>query len=214
MAGVTILSEDAMRRALRAQHVPEHLIERHLQRDQSTAVRPLYPARAEPIGLPQIVWPVTLLLPWSYLVSDNARYVARVVGARDKPHAKLNLSPDYRRGKGQVAQAARTKLGDVEPVSIALTLEARVWVPDEIRAHDVCNFAKAVHDALQTIVYTNDRWLWDTRWIRAGVDVDAPRCELTIRPITGAIAVAKVSEITGRDTDAHDSNEPPPPRAA
>jgi hypothetical protein len=145
------------------------------QSDQSTAVHPLYAPKPEPIDLPQIVWPVKLLLPWSYLVSDNARY-----GVVD---GKLLLTKGYRRCKGQIRELARAKLGMVEAVSIPLRLEARVWVPDEMRAHDVCNFAKCCHDALQTVVYANDRWLWDTRWIHVGVDVDAPRCELTILPL-------------------------------
>jgi hypothetical protein len=40
-----------------------------------------------------------------------------------------------------------------------------------------------VHDALEGVVYTKDRWLDDVRWYRAGVDVDAPRAEITISPI-------------------------------
>lgn len=138
------------------------------------------PAQAD---RPAIEWPVTLLLPWSYLVSDNAKYVARIAGTMEKPVPKLNLSPEYRRGKGLVHDAARTKLGLVEPAAIPLALEARVWVPDDNRAHDVCNFAKCVHDALEDVVYTKDRWLHDIHWIRAGVDVDAPRCEIRIAPL-------------------------------
>ena len=139
------------------------------------------PAQAD---RPAIEWPVTLLLPWSYLVSDNAKYVARIAGTMDKPVPKLNLSPEYRRGKGLVHDAARTKLGLVEPAAIPLALEARVWVPDEIRAHDVPNFAKCVHDALEGVVYVKDRWLYRAVWERVGVDVDAPRCELRINPLT------------------------------
>ncbi len=66
------------------------------------------------------------------------------------------------------------------PLNIPLTLHACVYVPDE-RPHDVCNFAKCCHDALQRIVYTNDGRLYATYWERSGVDVDAPRAEITIR---------------------------------
>jgi Holliday junction resolvase RusA-like endonuclease len=66
-----------------------------------------------------------------------------------------------------------------------LRLEARVYVPDN-RVHDVVNFSKCVHDALKGTVFTDDQWLHDVRWIRAGVDVDAPRCELTITPLCPA----------------------------
>lgn len=156
--------------------------------DQSTAVRPLYPAKPQPVDLPQIVWPVRLLLPWSYLVSDNERH--GVI------NGKLLLTVRYRRAKGLTRELARAKLGQVEPVSYPVRIEARVWVPDDVHAHDVPNFSKCVHDALESVIYTKDRWLWKASWERAGVDVDAPRCELTIVPhLTGASA-------------------PPPPRAA
>lgn len=32
----------------------------------------------------------------------------------------------------------------------------------------------AFHDALETVVYSNDKWLYLATWRRAGVDVDAP----------------------------------------
>jgi Holliday junction resolvase RusA-like endonuclease len=32
-------------------------------------------------------------------------------------------------------------------------------------------------------IFEDDSQLHDVRWIRAGVDVDAPRCELTITPL-------------------------------
>jgi hypothetical protein len=126
-------------------------------------------------SLAEIAWPVRLLLPWSYLVSDNLRH-----GVID---GRLILTSAYRRAKGLIRDAARSKLAGCEPAACPLALVARVWVPDEIRAHDVPNFAKCCHDALESVVYTKDRWLWDTRWIRAGVDVDAPRAEVTITPI-------------------------------
>jgi Holliday junction resolvase RusA-like endonuclease len=57
-------------------------------------------------------------------------------------------------------------------------------VPDNHpRRHDAVNFAKCTHDALEKLVYTTDHWLYDVRWIRAGVDVDHPRAELTITPL-------------------------------
>jgi hypothetical protein len=174
------LTEDEMRNAARRQGIPDDLIERTLaarRGDQSTAVVPVYEARHEPLDLPQIQWPVTLTLPWSSLISDNRKYGV-IAG-------KMLLTSDYRRAKGQIRELARSKLGGVEPVSVPLTLTARVWVPDEMRAHDTANFGKCTHDALEGIVYTRDRWLWRTTWEHAGCDVDAPRAEITIRPMLG-----------------------------
>jgi Holliday junction resolvase RusA-like endonuclease len=130
-----------------------------------------------------IAWPVQLTLPWSCLVSDNAKYVARVAGTMEKPVAKLNLSPEYRQAKERIHELAISKLLGATPAAEPLQLQARVWVPDDLRAHDVPNFAKCVHDALEGAVYVKDRWLWRATWERAGVDVDAPRAEITITPL-------------------------------
>jgi hypothetical protein len=91
-----------------------------------------------------IDWPVRLTLPWSCLISDNRRH-----GVID---GKLLLTSDYRRSKGLIRDHARNRLGRVQPATIPLSLTARVWVPDDTRAHDVANFAKATHDALEGVV--------------------------------------------------------------
>jgi Holliday junction resolvase RusA-like endonuclease len=122
-----------------------------------------------------IAWPVRIRLPWSLLVSDNERNKVRF-GERQLS------SQRYRDAKKMIAARVREQLGDVEAAAIPLALEARVWLPDN-RKHDTCNFAKAVHDALKGVVFVDDEWLYDTRWRRAGVDVDQPRAEITIIPI-------------------------------
>jgi Holliday junction resolvase RusA-like endonuclease len=174
-----LLNAQEIERGLIAMGVPRDRARaealRQVDSDQSTAVSPLYPARPSVSDLPAIQWPVRLTLPWSSLVSDNERY--GVI------NGKLLLTSAYRRGKGLVRDLARETLGEIALADYPLSLEARVWVPDEFHAHDVCNFAKAVHDALQGVLITNDRWLWDTRWIHAGADIDAPRAEVTITPL-------------------------------
>jgi Holliday junction resolvase RusA-like endonuclease len=134
----------------------------------------------------QIGWPLELTLPWSHLVSDNQRHgaIVRLVGPNHTPTPLLIMTAAYREAKGKIMKLARAQLAGAEPVAIPLKLEARVWLPGGRGKHDVCNFAKAVHDALQEIVYVDDQYLHDVRWIRAGVDVDHPRAELTISPLT------------------------------
>ncbi|MDB4914069.1 MAG: hypothetical protein JWM95_1713 [Gemmatimonadetes bacterium] len=129
---------------------------------------------------PGIQWPVRILLPWSHLASDNTRQIP--ILRHGTP--ALTLSAPYARAKGLIRDRAKQTLGfpAPTPAAIPLGIVGAVWVPDH-RIHDVCNFAKATHDALETVVYTKDAWLYDTRWYRAGVDVDAPRAELTIRPL-------------------------------
>lgn len=127
-----------------------------------------------------IVWPLELTLPWSALCSDDERTAPAMRKGQVKP--VQILTERYRNAKEKVRLIARPKVVGCAPAAIPLKLEARVWVPDN-RIHDVPNFAKCVHDALQKLVYVNDSWLHDVRWIRAGVNVDNPRAEITITPI-------------------------------
>jgi Holliday junction resolvase RusA-like endonuclease len=133
-----------------------------------------------------IRWPLRLMLPWSYLVSDNVRKKAVVKMVNGTPVAEMMLTSEYRRAMGLTRERAKSHLVISAPVAIPLALTAMVWVPDEMRAHDVPNFSKCALDALEGVIYTKDRWVWDNRWIRAGVDVDAPRAELTILPLLAA----------------------------
>lgn len=135
---------------------------------------------------PAIVWPFRLLIPWSHLVSDNKK--TRAVLIRD-PRTKEGwraierITEPYATAKEKIAQLAASKLAGAAAVHrTPLELWARVWVPDE-REHDVPNFAKLVRDALEGVVYERDAWIHADHFVRAGVDVDAPRAELTIAPI-------------------------------
>lgn len=132
-----------------------------------------------------ITWPLQLTLPWSHLATDNRKHgaIIRPVGANRTPTPLLVMAAEYREAKTKIRKLARSVLSGAEPVSIPLQLVARVWIPDTTRKHDVVNFAKCTHDALQEAVYTDDTWLYDARWIRAGVDVDRPRAEITITPL-------------------------------
>lgn len=131
-----------------------------------------------------IPWPLRLTLPWSFLESDNRSRLAKLfhVGPNRTPIAKLVMQDSFRAAKAKVRTLARETLGAAEPTKRPLALTARVWVPDTGR-HDIPNFAKGVHDALTDVVYVDDSQLHDVRWIRAGVDVDHPRAELTITPL-------------------------------
>lgn len=129
------------------------------------------------LASPVIVFPIGFHLPWSSLISDNRKY-----GAVEN---QLILTPEYRQAKRAIAGFAREFLvntfGDeYKPVAIPLALSAKVWVPDETRAHDVANFAKCCHDALEGVVYVKDRWLYRVLWERAGVNVDGPHAEIRI----------------------------------
>lgn len=130
-----------------------------------------------------IEWPLRLTLPWSYLVTDNRSRLAVIVhvGSNRTPIPKLVMQAAFREAKGKIRALARDVLNGTEPTTEPLRIEARVYLPDN-KKHDVVNFAKCVHDALNEVVYVDDHQLHDVRWLRAGVDVDRPRAELTITP--------------------------------
>lgn len=128
-----------------------------------------------------LVFPLEFIIPWSALVSDNQHYAPAERAGRPV----IILKEPYRKAKQDVQTLARQAVGDAGPTAQPLALHARVWVPDNRPGHDVCNFAKCVHDALEGIVYTKDEWLHDGRWTRAGVDVDRPRAEIRIAPFLG-----------------------------
>lgn len=150
---------------------------------EERSVKRLGIVRPEPVELPAIQWPVKLLLPWSHLVSDNVRKMAVAKMVNGKPVAEMMLTSEYRRCKGLIRDKAKAQLGYVELATYPLKLEAAVWVPDDVRAHDVPNFQKCTLDALEGIVYTKDRWVYDSRFYRVGVDVDAPRADVIITPV-------------------------------
>jgi Holliday junction resolvase RusA-like endonuclease len=162
------LDERAIVRGLRALGVPEAKAEACAR-----GSRPAVPRQQQPVIDAPISLPVRICLPWSLLVSENARYGV-VDGA-------MILRREYRAAKAAIAERARESVGDVAPIASPVELRAAVFVPDR-RPHDVVNFAKLVHDALEKVVYANDRWIYRAVWEWAGVDVDAPRAEITIAP--------------------------------
>jgi Holliday junction resolvase RusA-like endonuclease len=122
-----------------------------------------------------IILPLTLTLPFSCLVSDNKRYSATIRSGAPL----LVLSAIYREAKDRIQNLARRAVGDAEPTPDPVILVGRVYLPDH-RRHDLSNFCKIVHDSLEGVVYRNDTQITDLRWVKAGVDIDRPRAEITI----------------------------------
>lgn len=121
-----------------------------------------------------------LVLPWSFLVPDNAKYAPAYRGGRPV----LILSAAYRAGKKKAEDELRDQMTNgaypVHPLQGRLMLVARMFEPNRSSRRDIANYAKMVHDALTGIVYEDDSQLDRVTWIRAGVDIDRPRLELTI----------------------------------
>lgn len=173
---MTELSYDAMVRQMVAMRVPRKRAEAVARAAIKAGAPESLPPQPNPEdGTAAIVWPVTVMVPWSLLVSDNEKYGVA--------NGRMILRQTYREAKRDIRRRARESVGGgAIPARVPVRLVAAVYVPDR-RIHDVVNFAKCTHDALEQAVYESDRWLEDARWFKAGVDVDAPRAEITITPI-------------------------------
>lgn len=168
---MSLLSREAIVRGLVAQGVPRAVAERHVENLDRLEAESGAPRLT--VIEPQMA-SVTIRIPWSALVSDNEKYTVA--------NGRIVLTEGYRTAKKAIGERAADAMGGFPHYSGPLTLTARVWMPDN-RPHDLTNFCKVVHDGIEHVVYHNDSQLHDVRWIRAGVDVDAPRCELTISPL-------------------------------
>ena len=126
-----------------------------------------------PLGL------LFLRIPWSALVSDNAKDRC---ACRGQGEAVRLTTQAYKDSLTKIQDIAREAMNGRPAATIPLALHARGFLPNTSRTRDVVNFSKALHDALSRVVYEDDSQLWDARWTRAGVDIDAPRAEITIRP--------------------------------
>lgn len=185
------LTAEAIERGLIATGVPQDkahaiaLLEAGLYTNRMPIAGPemASPAPQSALPAPPYTQGVTLRIPWSALVSDNVKFR---VGVRRKDGGQylgaFILTPEYRAARDRIKALSADVMAGRPPYAVPLSLTARVWVPNN-RRRDVVNFSKALHDAMNAVVYEDDCWLHETHWIRAGVDVDAPRCELTIMPI-------------------------------
>lgn len=115
--------------------------------------------------------PFRLILPWSALVADNARFFP--AGGR------LRLTAKYSRAKTKTAKLAREFWYDREILRGPVQLVARFYFPDR-RTRDAGNYRKCLTDALSGIIYADDGQIVDERYFRVGIDRRAARCEVWV----------------------------------
>lgn len=159
------LDEAAVRRQLVALGVPREKANRAAAGDvQNTEHLSTAPA---PAG------PVTLVLPWSCLVSDN-RHRGPVASRAD--HAAYKLA------RTRAHAEASEQWGPRAPFSGRVCLTVRVFAPDS-RRRDIANYRKCLTDALEGVAYVNDAQIDDERWTRGAIDRDRPRAEITVEEL-------------------------------
>lgn len=116
---------------------------------------------------------VSLVIPFKYLVSDNAKY--GVIRGR------MLLRADYRAAKDTIQGIARRAMQDTAPTDQPVSLHAKLYMPDA-RRRDATNNAKILNDSLQGAVYLDDTQIKSATYEHAGIDRENPRCEVTISP--------------------------------
>jgi Holliday junction resolvase RusA-like endonuclease len=177
-----MLTPEEIARGLIAQGVPRDRAEARARAvyDAMKPSRPLLAAfkAIEALPVRPSVAPITLRIPWSALVSDDDKYAPAL--RKGKP--VIILTETYRTAKARMTKLAVDTMAGRPAMTVPLAFVGRVWVPNNHR-RDVHNFSKCCLDAMSKVIYADDSQLHDTRWIRAGVDVDAPRAELTITPL-------------------------------
>ena len=117
---------------------------------------------------------LTVTLPWPVLVSDNDKY--GVIGGR------MILTSKYREAKETAHSLAQLQCLR-RRVTGRVRVMATLHEPDRLRARDVSNHAKLVHDSLIGAAFDDDSQIDDVHWIRGPVDQSRPRLDIVIERI-------------------------------
>lgn len=170
------ISYEAAVRQLTAMGVPREMAEREARLQIAEGAR--LPEQRETAQELPVIWPLTLTIPWSHLVSDNDKAIPQLRGG--KPI--IAISTRYAQARTKIETiATRATAGGAPSAGVDLELVATVYMPSARRA-DPTNFCKLIQDALEHIVYQNDSWLGRVVYERL-IDVDHPRAEITIKPL-------------------------------
>lgn len=117
-----------------------------------------------------------LTLPWDVLTPDNRRFHA------GKGHV---LTGRYRQGKEAIYLLAVSQTKPPRPVFPVerLKIELTFFLPDK-RKRDPTNLLKGLLDALEGVVYNDDKQIDALAWHKAGLDREKPRVEISIGLLT------------------------------
>lgn len=139
---------------------------------------------------------IFLTLP--YPVSANVYWASRVVKPKGKPaRAVTYVTNEAEAYRQKVAKIARAKGLDV-PMACRLEMWLRLyparpqdWAKrarldpanwdDDVRCIDLGNAEKVLADALQGIVYTDDKWIWKEHKERMEPDAHGARVVVGVR---------------------------------
>jgi Holliday junction resolvase RusA-like endonuclease len=133
---------------------------------------------AEEVGL--LPRRLRLCLPWSMLVSDNARHAP---AKNRRGDARIILGREYRHARREGVRLVRSQVGSTPPLTGRCRLTALFIAPNAHVRRDVANYSKLVHDVLTGLVYVDDSQLDWVEWRRGAPDIDRPRLEITVEEL-------------------------------
>ena len=118
---------------------------------------------------------LSLTLPWDIMTPDNRRF---------HPGRGHVLTARYRQGKEAVSLLVMSQVKAPRPVFPveAVQVSLDFFMPDK-RRRDPTNLLKGLLDALEGVVYSDDKQIETLSWRKAGLDRENPRVELTIGPL-------------------------------
>lgn len=114
-------------------------------------------------------------LSWNALARDNEKYGVY--------RGRMLLTSKYRDAKRLAHEQARMQCRGASPLTARLKMVCRLYEPDR-RVRDIVNYAKMVQDALRGTIYEDDSQVDNAEWVRAGVDKDHPRLEVSVFPLS------------------------------
>jgi Holliday junction resolvase RusA-like endonuclease len=117
-----------------------------------------------------------LTLPWDVMTPDNRRF---------HPGRGHVLTTRYRRGKEAAYLLVMSQVKAPRPVFPveAVQVSLDFFVPDK-RRRDPTNLLKGLLDALEGVVYSDDKQIEALSWRKGALDRENPRVEITISPLT------------------------------
>jgi crossover junction endodeoxyribonuclease RusA len=153
---------------------------------------------------------ITLTLP--YPISANRYWATRVIKAKatGKWMAMTYITPEAQTYRDQVAWIAKAA-GLKQPFEQRLRLDLKLYPQrpqdyarrqrlnptnwdDDVRCIDLGNAEKVLGDALQGVLYTDDKWVWQGEKQRMEPDGEA-RVVISITPLVIAQPQASLLEV-------------------
>jgi Holliday junction resolvase RusA-like endonuclease len=140
-----------------------------------------------PLDEERVVAPVSIVLPWSTLLTDNNRQ--HWVGTR------MMTTKEYKLAKQRAVEAIKAQIEasnwpdllghEWQPLfTTPIAIKVALIEPNRSAKRDLLNYQKLICDAMSGVVYSDDSQIDDAHFMRGTPNIDRPRAEITVTPLT------------------------------